>query len=122
MQLGKESQPDSEVSLSVGAGCIGAFINLSLLPLCGRLVGAEISVPALPLCKPSAFIQRCSNLCITGNSIIRVSHSPPFLLFPSIVDVVSRGFSHPLLPLTQENATLGNAEVFNFIHSVHQPL
>lgn len=43
-------------------------------------------------------------------------------LCPSIARVVSRGFSHSLLPLTQENATLGNAEVLGFDHSIQQPL
>lgn len=71
MQRGKGSPPDSEVS-SVGAGGIGAFINLGLLPFCGSLVGAELSAPSFSLCIPPVCVWRgalTSGLLETNSSI-----------------------------------------------------
>lgn len=61
MQCDKVSAINCEISLSVGAGGIGAFISLSIFR--GNLVGTELSATPLPLCIPPDFVWVwCSDL------------------------------------------------------------
>lgn len=116
-------------SIIVGAGGIGAFINLSLFPLCESWAFSSIffSLHTSSLC-----MEWCSHLCITGNKLICMSYNHRITkwfglegtfkdhLVSSFSAVTSlpqqhtlclRGFSHPLHLLTQENSTVKNAEV-----------